>query len=128
MLDVLKRRFLSFRREAVMLWYAFRDPRTPFALKVASLLAGLYLVSPFDLIPFAVPFLGVVDDLVVVPLVVSLVAGRLPPAVREAAGDRADRWIARWFRRPLLAALVILGVLVAIWAGLLYLAYRYVIG
>lgn len=58
-LGVLKRRFLSFRKEAVVLWYAFRDPRTPFALKVASLLTGLYLASPIDLIPFNVPFLGI---------------------------------------------------------------------
>ena len=40
-LAFLKRRFLSFRREAVVLWYAFRNPQTPFALKAASLLTGL---------------------------------------------------------------------------------------
>lgn len=111
-----------------MLWYAFRNPQTPFALKLASLAAGLYLVSPIDLIPFTVPFLGVVDDLVIVPLAVSAISKRLPAGVRDEAGRRADLWIARWFKRPLLAAFVILAILIAIWAALLYLAYRFVFG
>lgn len=111
-----------------MLWYAFRDPKTPFALKVASLLTGLYLVSPIDLIPFTVPLLGVVDDLVIVPLAVGFIAKRLPANVHEDAGRKADMWIARWFKRPLLAALVILAILIAIWAVLLYLIYRVVVG
>lgn len=127
-LDFLKRRLLSFRREAVVLWYAFRNPRTPFALKAASLAVGAYLVSPIDLIPFTIPFFGVVDDLVIVPLAVSFIAKRLPAGVHEEAGRRADLWIARWFKRPLLAAAVILAVLIAIWAALLYLAYRLIAG
>ena len=127
-LALLKGRFFAFRREAVVLWYAFRNPQTPFALKAASLLAGLYLLSPIDLIPFTIPLLGVVDDLVIVPLAVSLIAKRLPPGVHEEAGRKADLWIARWFKRPLLAAAVMLAVLVAIWAVLLYLIYRLVAG
>lgn len=127
-LGVLKRRFLSFRREAVVLWYAFRDPQTPFVLKGASLLTALYLVSPIDLIPFTIPFLGVIDDLVIVPLAVGLIAKRLPASVHEEAGRKADVWMARWLKRPLLAALVILAVLIAIWVALLYLIYRLVAG
>ncbi|MBS7810824.1 YkvA family protein [Roseococcus pinisoli] len=123
-----KRRFLAFRREAAVLWFAFRNPATPWPLKAASLLTGLYLLSPIDLIPFTVPVLGVVDDLVLVPLAVSFISGRLPAVVQGQAGMQADRFIARWFKRPLLAALVILGVIVAIWLGLLYLLYRYVAG
>ncbi len=124
MLGLLKRRFLLFRREAVTLWFAFRDPGTPRHLKAASLLAGLYLISPIDLIPFAVPVLGIVDDLIIVPLAVGFITRRLPKAVHSNAGKKADLLIARWFKRPLLAAAIILGVLVLIWAGLLYLIYR----
>lgn len=125
---LLKRRFLSFRREAAVLWFAFRNPATPWPLKAASLLTGLYLLSPIDLIPFSVPLLGVVDDLVLVPLAVSLISGRLPVAVRGEAGQKADRFIARWFKRPLLAALVIVAGLLVVWLGLLYLAYRLLAG
>lgn len=126
--NLLKRRFMLFRREAVMLWYAFRDRRTPFYLKAASLFTGLYLLSPIDLIPFPVPVLGVVDDLVIVPLLVGFIARRLPQGVRAEAGENADLWIARWFKRPLIAIVVILALLVAIWLVLLYLVYRYLAG
>ncbi len=125
---LLKRRFLSFRREAAVLWFAFRNPATPWPLKTASLLTGLYLLSPIDLIPFSVPLLGVVDDLVLVPLAVSLISRRLPVAVQGEAGQKADRFIARWFKRPLLAALVIVAGLIAVWLGFLYLAYRLLAG
>jgi len=127
-LGIIKRRLLSFRREAVILWFAFRDPRTPAALKLASLAAALYLVSPFDLIPFTIPFFGVVDDLVIVPLAVRLIARRLPPGLYDEAGRRADRWIARWFKRPLLALALILLALILVWAVLLYIAYRLLAG
>ncbi|MET3659752.1 YkvA family protein [Aquamicrobium ahrensii] len=127
-LDLLKRRFLLFRREAVMLWYAFRDRRTPFYLKAASLFAGLYLLSPIDLIPFPVPVLGVIDDLVIVPLLVGFIAKRLPQDVRNTAGGKADNWLKRWFRRPLIAVVVILALLVVVWVALLYLIYRYLAG
>jgi uncharacterized membrane protein YkvA (DUF1232 family) len=40
------------------------------------------VVSPVDLIPDAIPFLGVLDDLVLVPLAIRFVLGRLPAAVR----------------------------------------------
>ncbi|MDH4991658.1 YkvA family protein [Aquamicrobium lusatiense] len=125
---ILKRRFLAFRREAVVLWYAFRDPRTPRWLRLASLATGLYLLNPIDLIPFTIPLLGVVDDLIIVPAAVGFISKRLPAAVHQEAGEKADRWIARWFKRPLLAAAVILGILVVIWAVLLYLIYRWLAG
>lgn len=126
--DFLKRRFITFRRDALMLWYAFRDSRTPFVLKAASLLTALYLLSPFDLIPITIPILGVLDDLVIVPIAVSFLSKRLPDGVREDARIQADRWIARWVKRPLLAALVIFGVLLAVWAAVFYLLYRLLLG
>lgn len=124
----LRQRLLRFRREAVVLLYAFRDRETPWVLRLGSLAAALYLLSPIDLIPFTVPVLGVVDDLVIVPWITSLVAGRLPEGVRMRAGAKADRWISRWLKRPLLALAVAAVALVAVWAGLLWLIWRMIAG
>jgi uncharacterized membrane protein YkvA (DUF1232 family) len=71
-------RLVQFRNELVLLWRAFFDPRTPLYLKAAMLGVVAYLVSPFDLLPEFIPFLGVVDDLVLVPLAVEWIARRLP--------------------------------------------------
>lgn len=117
----LRNRFLRFRREAVVLFYAFRHPQTPAHLKVASVLLALYLISPFDLIPIMIPFFGLLDDLIIVPLGVSMVAKRLPPEVYQQADQQAGRFIGRYIKRPLLFALVVLLALLLIWAGLLWL-------
>ena len=74
-------RLFVFRDEATTLWRAFWHPDTPLAIKGATLFAALYLVSPLDLIPDFIPFAGWVDDLVLVPLMVSLIVRFLPPHV-----------------------------------------------
>jgi uncharacterized membrane protein YkvA (DUF1232 family) len=56
------------RGDARRLWYALRHPDAPVWLRPATALLLLYLVSPFDLIPDALPGIGVVDDLVLLPL------------------------------------------------------------
>ena len=71
-------RFFIFRKELMILWKAFRHAETPFYLKLAMLAVPLYLVSPIDIIPDFLPFLGIVDDFVVVPLLMSWIVSRLP--------------------------------------------------
>lgn len=71
-------RLLTFRTELVTLWRAFLAPETPLHLKALMLIVPLYFVSPIDLIPDVVPFLGWVDDFVVVPLLVSMIVKMLP--------------------------------------------------
>src|SRR5487761_2605947 len=74
-------RLFVFRDEAATLWRAFWHPDTPLAIKGATLFAALYLVSPIDLIPDFIPFSGWLDDLVLVPLMVSLIVRLLPPHI-----------------------------------------------
>lgn len=124
----LKRRFFAFRREAVILLYAFGNKKTPFGLKIASLVTALYLLSPIDLIPITVPFFGVLDDIILVPLAVSWIAKKLPADVYLHAGHRADYWIARWLKRPLIALLVFAVILLGIWVLVLYLMYKLLLG
>jgi len=76
------------RGDARRLWHALRHPDAPGWLKVGTALLVLYLVSPFDLIPETIPFLGVVDDLVLLPAVIHWMLGRLPEGLR-ADLDRA---------------------------------------
>ncbi|WP_205245653.1 YkvA family protein [Devosia naphthalenivorans] len=79
-------RFFLFRKELMTLWRAFRHPATPVALKAAMLLVPLYLISPVDLIPDFIPFLGIMDDFVIVPLLMSWLVSMLP---LEVTGVRA---------------------------------------
>lgn len=75
--------WLLVRGDARRLWYALRHPAAPGWLKPASALLLLYLVSPLDLIPDTLPVIGIVDDLVLLPLAVRWMLSRLPAPLRE---------------------------------------------
>jgi uncharacterized membrane protein YkvA (DUF1232 family) len=61
------------------------DPRVPRSAKVAVAIAGLWVLSPIDLIPEFLPVIGPLDDVVVVALALRFAAKRVPhKAIREA--------------------------------------------
>jgi len=74
-------RLYLFREEALTLWRAFWHPETPIHFKAAALFAAFYLISPIDLIPDFIPFAGWIDDLILVPLMVSWIVRMLPPHI-----------------------------------------------
>ena len=76
------------RGDAKRLWIALRHPMSPGWLKVATAMIVLYVVSPIDLIPDALPILGVMDDLVIVPLAIRALLKRLPEAVQAEVQRR----------------------------------------
>lgn len=76
-------------REALILWFAIRNPDTPLPLKLAAGAALGYFASPVDLLPDFM-LIGWIDDLVLLSLGVPFLIRSLPPAVRADAEQRAD--------------------------------------
>jgi len=74
------------RGDALALWRALKHPLSPSWLKWAVGFIVLYVVSPIDFLPDVIPFLGVVDDIVLIPLAIRAILNRLPPAVRNDVG------------------------------------------
>ncbi|WP_240230979.1 YkvA family protein [Devosia lacusdianchii] len=99
MFKMILPRLVLFRKEVVQLWKAFWAPETPFYLKAATLFTAFYLVNPIDLIPDLVPFAGWIDDIVLVPLMVSWIVSRLPVKVKADHRERNDRVIEGRARR-----------------------------
>ena len=56
-----------FRRDIIVMLMALKERDTPGKVKGLLLLSILYLISPIDIIPDAVPFFGFLDDAVIVP-------------------------------------------------------------
>jgi uncharacterized membrane protein YkvA (DUF1232 family) len=58
-----------------------RDPRVPPRAKVVVALAGLWLLSPIDLLPEFLPVIGPLDDVLVVALALRYAARQVPRQV-----------------------------------------------
>lgn len=54
------------------------DPQVPRRAKIALALAGLWVVSPIDLIPEFLPIIGPLDDIVIVALAFRYAARQVP--------------------------------------------------
>lgn len=78
------------RGDARVLWYALRHPQAPLWLKLGCLGLVAYLLSPVDLIPDVIPVLGLVDDLVLLPLAMRWLLRLLPAHIRNEAVRRAQ--------------------------------------
>ena len=76
-------------REAIALYGACRDPRTPWYARALGIAVTAYALSPIDLIPDFIPVLGLLDDLVILPLGVLAVRALIPEEVLAEHRARA---------------------------------------
>lgn len=76
------------KRDVHAVYLAARDPRVPWHVRMLALCVAGYAVSPLDLIPDFIPVVGLLDDVIVVPLGIFLVIGLIPPDIM--AGHRAS--------------------------------------
>ena len=85
----LKDKARALKRETTALWFALRDPRTPWAARIVGALVVAYALSPIDLIPDFIPVLGLLDDLILLPLGIALCIRLIPVDVFDDARRRA---------------------------------------
>lgn len=110
------------KRDAVTLWFAYRDPRTPLAIKLLCAFVVAYALSPIDLIPDFIPVLGYLDDVLLLPALIWLALRCLPPPVVQDSRARADAWVLAQGLRPRsrvgAVVIVLLWLALAGWFGL----------
>lgn len=106
-------------RRVMTLWLCAGDRRAGRLPRIVARAAALYAYSPIDLIPDFLPFIGHLDDLLVIPLAARLVQRQVPATVWNEAEEQAARWVTE--RGP---AAKPKGVRIALWsfaAALLFL-------
>ena len=111
------------KAETLTIYVALRDPRVPWYAKLLAAAVVAYALSPIDLVPDFVPVLGYLDDLVLVPLGIVLVARIIPEHVLDDCRARAQEMTEAERPRSWVAAAAI----IAIWVLLLALAVGWVI-
>jgi uncharacterized membrane protein YkvA (DUF1232 family) len=118
----LRARAAAIKRDTLAVYFACRDPRTPWYVKLLAGGVVAYALSPIDLIPDFIPVLGYLDDLILVPLGIALAVRMIPGDV--LADCRVQAQAASERPRDRRAAAII----VVIWLGAaalcLWLLYR----
>lgn len=92
MLQRLNFRARALKNEALAVYLAAKDPRTPWYAKALIFSVVAHTFSPIDLIPDFVPVLGYLDDLLITPGGLWLAIRMIPPEAlakaRETAASR----------------------------------------
>ena len=80
----------NLKQEVYALYLCSRQPRTPLYAKLFALLIVGYALSPIDLIPDFIPVLGYIDDLVLIPLGITLLIRMMPKDVLEECRQKVQ--------------------------------------
>jgi uncharacterized membrane protein YkvA (DUF1232 family) len=118
-----KQRARQLKTEVYALYLAYKDPRVPWYARIFAACVVAYAFSPIDLIPDPIPVLGYLDDLILIPLGITLAVKMIPAPVlaecREKAraamqGGKPVNWIAAsviiaiWLLLAVLAVILVL--------------------
>src|SRR5918995_2921999 len=88
-LESWKQRARQLSEQTYALYLAYRHPRTPWYAKVFAALGVGYVFSPIDPIPDFIPGVGLLDEMVVVPIGVLIAAKKIPRQVMEECQEKA---------------------------------------
>jgi len=119
--DSLKGWATRIKRDALTLWFARKHADTPWAAKALGVFVVAYALSPIDLIPDFIPVLGILDDVILLPLLIWVAIRLLPSHVLADCRRDAAAWLQTNGSKPssragaALVLLVWLGVGAALW-------------
>lgn len=113
----LKARAKKLKNDIPAVFIALKHPKTPWLAKVVAGLTIIYALSPIDFIPDFIPVIGYLDDLILLPLLVSIVVRLIPEDIlrecrKQAEGLWQDGKPEKWFYAiPILLVWVLLIIL-----------------
>ena len=88
-LERLRARARELKIELIALALAARHPETPWYAKLVVAGCVAYALTPVDLIPDAIPVIGLIDDLIFIPLAVALAVRFIPAPVLADCRSRS---------------------------------------
>jgi len=120
-LERLKSHARALKNEALAVYLAAKDPRTPWYAKALIFFVVAHTFSPIDLIPDFIPVLGYLDDLIITPLGLALAIRLIPADVLEEARRKVEQAQGPERGVKVAGVVVIVIVWVAVLIGILYL-------
>ena len=76
---------------ALVVYYALQSPALPWKDKAKIIAALAYLLLPFDILPDAIPVVGVIDDAAILWAVLRLLVV-IDDSIKAQAAERVRQW------------------------------------
>lgn len=112
----LKERAKQLKSDVPAVFIAMKDKETPFIAKLFAVLIVGYVLSPIDLIPDFIPVLGYLDDVMIVPALITLTIKYIPAKVWERSKAAAEgQWQNEKLKKWYYAIPIVLIWLLIIW-------------
>ena len=89
-LQAIRARARRLKTDTHALWLAAKHPGTPWPAKLLVAAVLVYAVTPVDFVPDVVPVLGIIDDLIFVPVALALAMRFVPRAVLQECRERVE--------------------------------------
>jgi uncharacterized membrane protein YkvA (DUF1232 family) len=83
MLKKLSEKARELKSSVFLLYGSLDDPRIPLYVKILALLIVAYIISPIDIIPDFIPVLGLLDEVILVPIMLSFTVRLIPDEIRQ---------------------------------------------
>ena len=71
----------KLKRQIFILYFAYKDERVPWYVKLFTVCVVAYAFCPIDLIPDFIPILGYLDDVIILPLGIMIALKMIPKDV-----------------------------------------------
>jgi uncharacterized membrane protein YkvA (DUF1232 family) len=108
LIDWLKARAKFLKQETTALYIAFKRKDTPVLAKIIVGITVCYALSPIDLIPDFIPVLGFLDDVLILPLLITLAIKLIPAQILEECRKEAESMQNENLSKRLIFALTII--------------------
>jgi len=90
-IENLQAKAKNLKQEIIAVYYAYRNPKTTLLPKIIIIFTLGYALSPIDLIPDFIPILGYLDDLLVIPALISLSIKLIPKEIMDESREKAKK-------------------------------------
>jgi uncharacterized membrane protein YkvA (DUF1232 family) len=120
MLRTLRLKANQLKKQVGTLMLAYTHPKTPWYAKVWLLLVISYAMSPIDLIPDFIPILGLLDDLMLIPLGIAIAIRIIPKSIWEECKEQAENGVTV----PLVYRSIGTAVIILLWVVVLAVLIR----
>jgi uncharacterized membrane protein YkvA (DUF1232 family) len=119
--ESLREKGVRIKSDIYALFLAYKESSVPWYAKALIVLIIGYFLSPIDLIPYFIPVLGQLDDLIIVPVGIALAIKMIPKVTleecrrkaREEPVDSRTKWV--------VGAIIIL-----VWVIVIYSIIKYI--